>query len=158
MFSIVFSLSTLYFLIISIINVILSSAKSICTVRYGRGINILMNVISYSFYVIVVKQTATLPLLATVIATAIANAIGVWLSYAILDYLQRDRLWKVEIVVPVHFIDDLRKDLDWIPYNYIEMGPKALFNVYCGTKADTAEVLKYSKKYKGKVFAAENKL
>ena len=90
----------IYFFVISLINVILSSSKSICTVRYGRGVNVVANVISYSFYVIVVKQTANLPLEITVLSTACANALGVWLSYAILDYLQKDRLWKVEIIVP----------------------------------------------------------
>ena len=83
MWSTIFSITTLYFFIISLVNVILSSTKSICTVRYGRGINVLANVISYSFYVVVVKQTADLPLEITVVATAAANALGVWLSYVI---------------------------------------------------------------------------
>ena len=95
MLAILFSTTTLYFFIISLINVILSSTKSICTVRYGRGINVLMNVIAYSFYVIVVKQTANLPLTITIISTATANALGVWLSYVLLDLLQKDKLWKV---------------------------------------------------------------
>jgi hypothetical protein len=154
----IFSLSTLYFFIISLINVILSSTKSICTVRYGRGINVVMNVIAYSFYVVVVKQTASLPLAATVAATAVANAFGVWLSYVVLDYIQRDRLWKLEVVIPICFINELREDLKHIPHNYIEIGPRALFNFYCDTKADTAEVLKHCKRYYGKAFAVENKL
>ena len=70
------STTTLYFFLISLVNVMLSSTKSICTVRYGRGINVLTNVIAYSFYVIVVKQTADLPLTITVISTAAANALG----------------------------------------------------------------------------------
>lgn len=158
MLGMILSMSTLYFFIISLINVILSSIKSICTVRYGRGINVITNVISYSFYVVVVKQTAALPLTITVLATAIANALGVWLSYVVLDYIQRDRLWKLEVVIPICFINELHKDLEQIPHNYIEIGPRALFNVYCDTKADTAEVLKYCKRYYGKVFAVENKL
>lgn len=158
MLSIVFSLSTLYFFIISLINVILSSTKSICTVRYGRGINIIMNVVSYSFYVIVVKQTAELPLIITVVATAIANAIGVWLSYVALDRVQKDRLWKLEVVVPNCFAKDLHEELDYIPHNYIEIGPKTLFNFYCDTRKDTTTVVRCGKKYYGKIFAVENKL
>ena len=72
----VLSISTLYFFLISLVNVILSSTKSICTVRYGRGVNVLTNVVAYSFYTIVVKQTASLPLEITIISTAIANALG----------------------------------------------------------------------------------
>jgi hypothetical protein len=117
-----------------------------------------MNVIAYSFYTIVVKQTASLPLITTVIATALANAVGVWVSYAILDKLQKDRLWKVEVVIPARFTEALHSDLQSIPHNYIELGPKTLFNFYCETKADTTEVIKHSKKCDAKFFAVENKL
>lgn len=151
------STTTLYFFLISLINVILSSTKSICTVRYGRGINVLANVIAYSFYTIVVKQTASLPLEITVLATAIANALGVWLSYAILDLIQKDRLWKIEVVVPAHCTNVLHVTLNYVPHTYIEAGPKTVFNFYCNTKKETKEVVEQCKKYHGKFFAVENK-
>ena len=100
MLELLLSATTVYFFLISLVNVLLSSIKSICTVRYGRGICVAMNVISYSFYVIVVEQIANLPLTITVISTAFANALGVWLSYVILDFLQKDRLWKIEVILP----------------------------------------------------------
>lgn len=158
MIDILLSTTTLYFFIISLINVILSSTKSICTVRYGRSINVLTNVISYSFYVIVVKQTADLPLTITVISTAVANALGVWLSYAILDLIQKDKLWKVEVIVPKCFTEKLHYELKSIPHNYVELGPRTLFNFYCETKDDTSVVIKHCKDYQGKFFAVENKL
>ena len=158
MLTTILSMSTLYFFLISLINVILSSTKSICTVRYGRGVNICTNVIAYSFYNVIVKQTASLPLEITIISTAIANALGVWLSYVILDLIQKDRLWKLEVVVPKHVTAVLHTNLNHIPHNYIEVGPKTLFNFYCSTKADTKEVIELCKKYNGKFFAIENKL
>jgi hypothetical protein len=136
----------------------LSSIKSICTVRYGRGINVLTNVISYSFYVVVVKQTASLPLIITIVATAITNALGVWLSYVILDYIQKDRLWKVEVVLQKEYTELFHLGLNSIPHNYIELGPRVLFNFYCETKEDTRRVIELGKQYKGKFFAIENKL
>jgi hypothetical protein len=152
-----FSITTVYFFIISLINVILSSTKSICTVRYGRGINILANVVAYSFYAIVVKQTATLPLEITVIATAVANALGVWCSYAVLDRLQKDRLWKIEVVVPKGHTDALHEKLCDIPHNYIDIGPRTLFNFYCSTRSETSLVIAQCKHYNGKFFAVEDK-
>ena len=151
------SSTTLYFFLISLINVVLSSTKSICTVRYGRGVNVLINVIAYSFYTIVVKQTANLPLEITVIATAVANALGVWISYVVLDLIQKDRLWKIEVVVPKIYTDDLHSELKDISHEYIEVGPKTLFNFYCSTRAETSTVIKQSKKYHGRFFAVENK-
>ena len=154
----ILSVTALYFFIISLVNVILSSTKSICTVRYGRGVNVLTNVVAYSFYTVVVKQTANLPLEVTVISTAVANALGVWLSYVILDLIQKDRLWKVEVVVPKIYTATLHAELENIPHNYIEVGPKTIFNFYCETKNDTSRVIKHCRDYKGKFFAAENKL
>jgi hypothetical protein len=151
------STTTLYFFLISLINVILSSTKSICTVRYGRSVNVLTNVVAYSFYTIVVKQTANLPLEITVLSTAVANALGVWLSYVILDLIQKDKLWKIEVVVPNHFTDVLHETISHISHNYIEVGPKTLFNFYCSTKAETKEVIAQCKKYNGRFFAVENK-
>ena len=152
-----FSLTTLYFLLISLVNVMLNSIKSICVVRYGRGINVLMNVIAYSFYVVVVKQTASLPLIITIAATAVANALGVWLSYVILDMLQKDRLWKIEVVVPRRYMEVLHVTLNYVPHTFIEAGPKTIFNFYCNTKKETREVVEQCKKYNGKFFAVENK-
>lgn len=158
MLSSLLSLTTLYFFLISLINVILSSIKSLCTVRYGRGINVLMNVISYSFYVIVVKQTANLPLAITILSTATANALGVWLSYVILDRIQKDRLWKVEVVVPKCYTERLHYELKNVPHNFAEVGPRTLFNFYCETRADTSLVIKHCQACEGKFFATENKL
>ena len=152
------SASMLYFFIISLINVMLSSVKSICTVRYGKGINVLANVISYSFHVIVVRQTVSLPIEVTILSTACANALGVWLSYVILDKLQKDRIWKVEVIIPKVYTEKLHYELKSITHNYIEMGPKTLFNFYCETKEDTKAVIKYCKSCDGHFFAFENKL
>jgi hypothetical protein len=157
MLSTLLSMTFVYFFIISLVNVILSSTKSICTVRYGRGINVLANVVAYSFYNIVVKQTADLPLEITIIATAAANALGVWLSYVILDRIQKDRLWKIEVVVPKEHTETLHAELANIPHNYIDIGPRTLFNFYCSTKQETSTVTKQCKKYKGKFFAIEDK-
>jgi hypothetical protein len=157
MFDTLFSLTTLYFFLISLLNVILSSTKSICTVRYGRGINVLANVIAYSFYTVVVKQTASLPLEITVLSTAIANALGVWLSYVILDMIQKDRLWKIEVVVSKQHTDILHAALSHITHDYIDGGPKTIFNFYCSSKAETREVITQCRKFKGRFFAVENK-
>ena len=160
MLSTLLSLTTVYFFLISLVNVILSSTKSICTVRYGRGINVLANVVAYSFYTVVVKQTADLPLEITVVATAAANALGVWLSYVILDKIQKDRLWKIEVVLPKEYAEQaeaLHEELNNIPHNYVDIGPRVLFNFYCSTREETSTVIKYCKKYNGKFFAVEDK-
>lgn len=157
MLSTLFSLATFYFFLISLLNVILNSIKSLCVVRYGRGINVLANVIAYSFYVVVVKQTANLPLEITIFATAAANALGVWLSYIILDFLRKDKLWKIEVVVSKQHREAIHTTLNYIPHDYLDVGPKLLFNFYCSSKTETRDVIAQCKKYNGRFFAVENR-
>jgi hypothetical protein len=87
----------------------------------------------------------------------VANAVGVWLSYVILDLIQKDRLWKIEVVIPEQYTMTLHAELKHISHDYIDVGPKTLFNFYCSTKAETREVIAQSKKYEGRFFAVENK-
>ena len=158
MFETLFTISTLYFFLISLVNVILSSSKSICVVRYGVGINVIMNVVAYSFYNVVVKQTAALPLEITVTATALANALGVWFSYTMLNRLQKDRLWKLEVTLPKCHTEVIHEGLKDICHSYIDVGPKVRFDFLCETRRETAAVIKLCKPYGGRFFAAENKL
>ena len=79
------------------------------------------------------------------------------MSYVILDRLQKERLWKIEVVVPKRYTEVIHTTLNYISHDYIDVGPKTLFNFYCSTKAETKEVISQSKKYKGRFFAVENK-
>jgi hypothetical protein len=94
----------------------------------------------------------------TIVSTAAANALGVWLSYVILDKLQKDKLWKIEVVVPKNHTEIIHSELADIPHNYVDIGPRTLFNFYCSTRDETSKVTKHCKKYEGKFFAVEDKL
>lgn len=151
-----------YFLIISIVNVILSTVKSLCTVRYGRGIVILMNVLAYSFYTIVVKQVADLPLWITVAGTAVANAFGVWLSYIILDKFQKDRLWMIQMTIKCspERADEIKNLLDSyeIANSFVMAGKHAVFSCYCYTQNESKKVKEIGDVNKAKFSAFESKI
>lgn len=149
----------LFFLGISIVNVILSTIKSLCTIRCGRTITIIMNVICYGFYTIVVKNTATLPLTTTVIGTMVANALGVWLSYIIMDKVVKDKLWRVDMAVNIKHTETIHRLLTEaeVPHCYNEVGSWTMFNCYCETHKETEIVKNICKKYKGKISAYESK-
>lgn len=99
------------FFIITLINVILSTIKSILTVKASRGIASLINAISYGFYAMVVKQMATVSLEIVVISTIICNLIGVNFSMWLLDKFKRDVLWKITVIPQNKFFDNIRAEL-----------------------------------------------
>ena len=85
----------LIFFVISLVNVMLSTVKSVLTVKATKGVATLINAISYGFYAVVVKQLASLDLGATVTITILTNIIGVYISLWIVEKFKKDRLWKI---------------------------------------------------------------
>ena len=85
------------FTVCSLVNVILSTMKTILTVRSTKVVARIINAVTYGFYAIVVKQLASLDLTVTVIVTIATNLIGVYLSMWIMDKMKKDCLWKISV-------------------------------------------------------------
>ena len=85
------------FTVCSLVNVILSTMKTILTVRSTKIVASIINAVTYGFYAIVVKQLASLDLTVTVIVTIATNLIGVYLSMWLMDKMKKDCLWKISI-------------------------------------------------------------
>ena len=85
------------FTVCSLVNVILSTMKTILTVRSTKVVASIINAVTYGFYAIVVKQLASLDLTVTVIVAIATNLIGVYLSMWIMDKMKKDCLWKISV-------------------------------------------------------------
>ena len=85
------------FTVCSLVNVILSTMKTILTVRSTKIVASVINAVTYGFYAIVVKQLASLDLTVTVIVTIATNLIGVYISMWIMDKMKKDCLWKISV-------------------------------------------------------------
>ena len=85
------------FTVCSLVNVILSTMKTILTVRSTKVVASIINAITYGFYAIVVKQLASLNLTVTVIVTIATNLIGVYISMWLMDKMKKDCLWKISV-------------------------------------------------------------
>ena len=85
------------FTVCSLVNVILSTMKTILTVRSTKIVASIINAVTYGFYAIVVKQLASLDLTVTVIVTIATNLIGVYISMWIMDKMKKDCLWKISV-------------------------------------------------------------
>ena len=98
------------FILCSLINVMLSTTKSILTVRASKGVATAINAITYGFYAIVVKQLASLDVSTTVAVTIGTNIVGVYLSICILEKFRKDNLWKISVTTQsFEIIEDLEK-------------------------------------------------
>ena len=83
------------FVVCSLINVILSTLKTLIMVNAGEKMSILINAVCYGFYTLVVKQLGAVDYVTAVVVTIIANIVGVWISYRIMALFTKDKLWRI---------------------------------------------------------------
>ena len=89
----------LVFVVCSLVNVVLSTLKTLIMVNAGRGSAIIINAVCYGFYTLVVKQLTSVDYITAVTVTILANLVGVWLSYKIMDLFKKDRLWRITVTL-----------------------------------------------------------
>lgn len=149
------------FIVMNVLNVIIQTVKSICTIKCGKAVAAIVNAIAYGLYTyIVVLTMCDLPLLAKCLIVAGANFVGVFVVKFIEEKARKDKLWKVEVTVRQHYTESLHRDLDIanIPHNYIDnVGKYTLFNVYCETQAQSAKAKAILGMYSAKYFVSESK-
>lgn len=151
----------LLFIVMNVLNVVIQTVKSICTIKCGKAVAAIINAVAYGLYTyIIVLTMCDLPLLAKCLIVAGANFVGVFVVKFIEEKARKDKLWKVEATVWQHYTESLHKDLDVanIPHNYIDnVGKYTLFNVYCETQAQSAKAKAILGMYSAKYFVSESK-
>ena len=150
----------LLFALCTAVNVILSTIKSILTVKGGKLSASFINALTYGFYsyVIVLTSADGMPIWLKMAITAICNFIGVYLVKWVEEKARKDKLWKVELTVPTKYTTTIDFDLHDVPHSYIKLSDKhTLFNFYCATQKESAKVKSIANQYEAKYFVAESK-
>ena len=153
----------LLFTVATIINIILSTIRSLCTIKGGKMISAITNAVCYGFYPLIVMLTAkdTVSIITNMVITAIANFVCVYAIKLIEEKARKDKLWKVEMAIPVMYADKVIEKLKsiehFIPFNYNYLGKWCVFNCYCDKQSQTAVVKELAKEFNGKISAYESK-
>ena len=149
------------FIFANILNVIIQTIKSICTIKCGKGIAAIVNALAYGFYTyIVILMIADLPLLTKCLIVGVCNLIGVYIVKWAEERARKDKLWKVELTVRNEEAQKLHEDLSRfnIPHNYIpNVGKWTIFNVYCATQKESHFTKEIANRAHAKYFVTETK-
>lgn len=148
----------LLFILLNVANVVLQTAKSICTVKCGKTVAALTNAIAYGLYTVVIVYTVCdLSLWLKIIVVALANFVGVYVVKAVEQKMEKEKLWKIEMAIPIanHDAQDIHHTLELreIPNNWITLGSWNIFNCYCMTKHQTEICQSIAKDLHGKISA-----
>ena len=150
----------LLFAIATVINVTLSTVRAITTIKCGKWVSATMNALCYGFYPLIVMLTAkdTVSIIVNMGITALANFICVWVIKLVEEKSRKDKLWKVEMAIPLNKADYVIHALgDVVPYNYNYLGKWCVFNCYCATQDQSRAVAEMAKLCGGKISAYESK-
>ena len=148
------------FVVMNILNVVIQTIKSICTIKCGKMVAAIVNACAYGLYTyIVVLTMCDLPLLAKCLIVAGCNFVGVFVVKLIEEKARKDKLWKVEMTVPKKHFDEVCAALRIakVPYNYVDIEKYVLVNCYCATQQDSANIKDFMKNYDVKYFVSESK-
>ena len=150
------------FIVLSVVNVILQTFKSLATVKCGKVGAALVNATAYGLYTVVLVYTnADFPLWEKVLVTAICNLVGVYIVKAIEEKARKDKLWKVETTVNSDDTFKVRLALRdaGLSYSVISTNTKdrSVFNIYCPTKKESEKVKEILSNFDAKYFVTESK-
>ena len=114
------------FIICSLINVGLNTAKTIIMHKEEKISSSIINAITYGFYAIIVVMTASaLPLWITILITALTNLLGVYGSMWLLERFKKDSLWEIVANIKVNGteLSNFENYLGGhdIPYNLVKL-------------------------------------
>jgi hypothetical protein len=148
------------FVVLSIINVVLNTFKTTITVKGGKLAAALINAVTFFVYTYVIIYTSCdLPMFLKASVTAIINFVGVYAVKWFEEKARKDQLWKVEATIPAKYTEAVHFDLKDVPHNYIEgIGKYTIFNFYCATQKESAEVKDIINQYEAKYFVSETKI
>ena len=148
------------FIVMNVLNVVIQTIKSICTIKCGKAVAAIVNAVAYGLYTyIIVLTNCDLPLLAKCLIVASANFVGVYVVKFFEEKARKDKLWKVEMTVPKKHFDEVCAALRIakVPYNYVDIEKYVLVNCYCATQQDSANIKDFMKNYDVKYFVSESK-
>lgn len=153
------------FVILQLINVVLSTCKSVITVKGTVHQSACINALSYGLYTVIVVFMAGeftgnywIDLIIKVISTVITNLIGVYISAWVLNKFRKDRLWKIEATICGKWQPFQEKLEEYnISYNYIKLKEdEVIFNIYSKNQNESMAIKQAMKNYNAKYIITES--
>ena len=148
------------FVVLSIINVVFSTIRSIVTVKGGKMSASLLSGGYFAFYnIMLIYTVADFPMWQKCVITFVCNVIGVWIVKWAEEKSRKDKLWKVEATIDKAEFEQNKELLDLfkVPHNYIDIGKYVILNFYCATGKQSETVKSLLNEMNAKYFVAESK-
>ena len=150
------------FVVLTIINVILNTARTIITVKGGLFWSSFIAAVAFGFYVVVIVYTVCeLPLWMKATVTALANFVGTYFVKYLELKFRKDRLWMVDVVIYEKNLKYVKEYLDKHGIQFSEMpisnSTSHVFHIYSNTKDESSNIRELLKTFNAKYVVVESK-
>ena len=147
---------------LTVVNVILQTARVIVTVKGGLFWSSLVSAVAFGFYVyIIVITVCPLPMWMKAGITAIANFVGTYFVKYIELKVRKDRLWMVDVVI---FKKNLKYATDFLNERGIQFSEVPIanseshvFHIYSNTQRESKEIKNLLRTFNAKCVVVESK-
>ena len=102
----------LLFFVCQLVNVVLSTIKSVITIKGTKLMASIFSAVNYGFNTYIIKVIADVELYVAVIVSVICNLLGVYLGMLITDKMRKEQLWKITVTVPTEKMSEFKKELN----------------------------------------------
>ena len=148
------------FVVLNILNITVSTIKSIVTIKCGKEVAAIINAISYGINTVAtVYLMCDLPIYLKALIVSCCNLVAVYIVKFGEERMRKDKLWKIEITLPRDEFKRMKQECKdkQLTYNYIDIGKYYLFNFYCPTAEDSNKIKELLGNYHAKFFVNESK-
>lgn len=153
------------FVAMTIVNVILNTARVIITVKGGMFLSALISAIAFGCYSWVVVLTVETKMYISTFwiafITALVNFIGVYIVKYFENRMRRDRLWVVDVVIFAKRLRSLREYLNGKDIQFtelpIENSDDKLFHIYSNNHDESRMIRDLLSSFGAKYFVSESK-
>lgn len=137
------------FTVLSIVNVVFSTIRSLVTIKSGKWVASLVNAGYFAYYTIVLIYTvADFPLWQKVLVTFGCNLVGVFIVKLIEEKKQKETLWRIEATVKKEHITKVSSFLkankisySLMPINSNENTVYIIYSPDCATSERVKEII-----------------
>ena len=150
------------FIVLTVVNVVLNTVRTIVTVKGGMFWSSLVAAIAFGFYTIVIIYTVCeLPMWMKAAVTAVANFVGTYFVKYIELKVRKDRLWMVDVVIYEKNLTFVKDYLNKHGIQFSEMpisnSGSHVFHIYSNTKDESSNIRDLLKTFNAKYVVVESK-
>ena len=149
------------FIILSIINVVFSTIRSITTIKGDKFVASIISGAYFAFYnIMLIYTVADFPMWQKCVITFICNVIGVYIVKYIEEKARKDKLWAIRFTVKDNEREEVINNLKEkeVPHYYHIVGNHTVFETFCNSQKETLKVKEIVEKFNAKYFVAESKI